>query len=95
MSPDSLDLIEEVVARVENTAGTKVVGASVIRSYSNRVLQWRAVLVVTRSEETHFQSKELNGYGRTGRDAIAAVTREAENLLKQWASSRSGGLSGV
>ena len=94
MSPDSLDLIEELVTRLEG-AGAKVAGASVIRSYSNRVLQWRAVLVLTRSEADNFHSKELNGYGRTGRDAIAAVTREADVLLKQWASTRSGSPTGA
>ena len=87
MSPDSLDLIEALVARLEGS-GAKVTGASLIRSYSNRVLQWRAALIVTHVNADNFHSKELNGYGSNGRDAIAAVTREAEVLLKQWAQAR-------
>jgi len=95
VNPDSLDLIEGLIERVEST-GAKVTGASLIRSYSNRVLQWRAVLVLlvsTRSGDFH--SQELNGYGSNGRDAIAAMTREAEVLLQQWALTRRSSPSGA
>lgn len=90
MNPDSLDLLEELIARLEQDGG-KVTGASVIRFYSNRVLQWRAVVVLNHG----MTGRELNGYGSTGRDAIAAVTREAESLLKQWASARSRSPTGA
>lgn len=79
---DTLERLEALVSKLEDT-DVKVGGASLIRAYSNRVLQWRAVFVVTYGFADDFGSREINGYGSNGRDAIAAVEREVESFLKQ------------
>ena len=74
---DSLERLDALVARVEAT-GMKVNGASVIRAHYDRAVQWRATLVVIYEEG----SKEMNGYGLTGVEALLRLDHEVGRFVR-------------
>ena len=74
---DSLERLEALVVRVE-ALGMKVNGASVMRAHYDRAIQWRATLVVLNENGT----KEMNGYGATGLEALLRLDHEVGRFVR-------------
>lgn len=74
---DSLERLDALVIRVEAT-GMKVSGASVMRAHYDRAIQWRATLVVLYEGGT----KEMNGYGVTGLEALLRLDHEVGRFVR-------------